>query len=389
MRIEKPTLRIADGRTYVETPIRSDGLPDRLWYSVPERFQGLLAASSDAQLVALLIPAMARGEDITVAGRLSEKLYYHLPAFQRLLLEVMPFLKAVKVHAAELGAESSGARGVATGFSGGIDSFCVLADHHYGSGVPEGFRITHLLCNNVGSHDSGGQAVFRRRYERLLPLAERLGLPYLDVDSNVDDFHGGRLDFQQTHGPRNTSVALLLGGGIGRFMYASAHRYRDVAVVPWNDTALTDLIWLPMLSTESTACFSVGSEYSRVEKTVRVAALPDSRDYLDVCTKAWSPINCGTCPKCKRTLLTLEIAGRLQDYERVFDLAAWRKVRSGYIGRVFHDDDPFTREIVEFARQAGLRRSTYSRLYGAAWKAKESVMRMARIAAPAPREHVP
>jgi hypothetical protein len=375
MRIGKPELRIADGRAVIDTRIESDHLPKSLAFSAPASCRDLLSESSDAQLVALLIPAMARGEPISVAGTVSEKLIYSLAALQVLLREVMPFLHGVEIRPANISRERSDARGVATGFSGGIDSFCVLADHHYAP-VAEGFRITHLLYNNVGSHDTGGEATFRRRHQRLLPLTDRLGLPLIDIDSNLDAFYGQRLGFQQTHTARNAAVALLLGAGIGRFMYASAYRFGDVSISAWHDTAPTDLITLPMLSTESTQCFSVGSEYTRVEKTLKVAELPDSHDFLDVCTKTWTEKNCGCCPKCNRTLITLQIAGRMQDYERVFDLAAYRKVSSGYLGRVFMATDPFSREIARFAEAARFPRSAYSRLYGAAWRTKESLKRL-------------
>jgi hypothetical protein len=380
MRIEAPTLHIGDGRARLETRVVSDGAPDTLWYSVPERFRDLLSASLDGQLVGLLVPAMARGENITVAGTLSEQLYYNLRALQGLLGEIMPFLKKVEVHPASLSAERTAARGVAMGFSGGIDSFSALIDHHYAD-VPEGFRITHLLCNNVGAYE-GGETNFRRRFDRLRGLPERLNLPFVDVNSNLGAFYDARLHFQQTNTPRNASVALLLGGGIRRFLYASAYHFRDIFVSAYHTTARTDLISLPLVSTESTDCMSVGSEYTRLQKTLKVAELPDSYDFLDVCTKSWPTKNCGCCVKCTRTALTFELAGRLQCYERVFDMAAWRRARSGYIGRVFHDDYPLTREIADFARQVGLQRSAYSMLYGVAWRTKEMVKRTVR-----PRRH--
>lgn len=379
MRIGIPQLRLADGRAIVEAEIEADRFPKALWYSVPERFGHMLDTSSNAQLAALLIPAMARGEAINLAAAISERLHYNLDALQSLLLEVMPFLKRSAVRAAALDGARTAAHGVATGLSGGIDSFTTLGDHHYAA-ASDGFRITHLLYNNVGSHDLGGEATFRRRFARLLPLTEHLGLPFIDVNSNLDSFYTGRLTFQQTHTLRNASVALLLGRGIGRFMYASTHRFRDVAVGPHYSSGPTDTISLPLLATESTDCFSVGSQYSRLEKTLRVSMLPDSYEFLDVCNRNWTPKNCGNCGKCKRTLLTLEIAGKLQAYDRVFDLAAYRKVRDRYLGRVFHDRDVYSREIAEFARSSGFPRNAYSRLYGPAWRLKESMKkRLAQV----------
>lgn len=164
------------------------------------------------------------------------------------------------------------ASGVAIGFSGGIDSYCALADHYY-SDIPERFKITHLLFNNVGSHGTDGERLFRKRFERLAPSAERIGLPLLMINSNLDSFMPKNLGFQKTHTMRNASVAHLLQGGIGRYMYTSTYKYSDMFIGPTYDTAYSDLATLPLLSTDTLDAFSVGSEYSRVQKTLRVAEL--------------------------------------------------------------------------------------------------------------------
>ena len=313
MKLGKPVLRADDGRVAYEVNVDSGGADTKLWYSVASRFEHLVAATSDCALVAMLIPAMARGEDLRIAGTISERLYYNLDTLQAVLVEVMPQLRRIRVHAADVDSGGARAEGVATGFSGGIDSFSVLMDHYYAE-VPRTFKVTHLLSNNVGSHDRGGEALFRRRFERLLPLAERLGLPFVDVNSNLDEFY--TLNHQQTHTARNASVALLLGRGIGRFLYASTYRFRDTFIAPYHDSAASELVTLPLLSTERTECFSVGSEYSRVQKTLLVAELADATDFLDVCVmNPPGPRNCSVCPKCKRTLFTLELAGKLERCE--------------------------------------------------------------------------
>ena len=95
---------------------------------------------------------METGEDIQVAGTVSERLYYNLtrPA-QAVLQEVLPSLHHIDIHPEDVKPASEEASGVATGFSSGIDSFAVLADHYYADKVPSNFRLTHLLYNNVGS----------------------------------------------------------------------------------------------------------------------------------------------------------------------------------------------------------------------------------------------
>ena len=371
MKLGKPVLRAKKGRVAYEVSVGTQEASRTLWYSVPSRFEHLIAATSDCALVALLVPAMARGEDLHVAGTVSEKLYYNLDTLQAILVEVMPLLREIRVHPEDVDSSGVRAEGVATGFSGGVDSFSALADHYYLEVLPT-FKITHLLSNNVGSHERGGEALFRRRFERLLPLAERLGLPFVDVNSNLDEFY--TMNHQQTHTTRNASVALLLGCGIGRFLYASTYRFRDAFVGPYHDSAASELVTLPLLSTERTECFSVGSQYSRVQKTLHVAELADARDFLDVCMMNAPGTNCSVCPKCKRTLFTLELAGKLDRFEKVFDLAAYKKARQRYIGRaLFLENDPFSREIAEFAAEVKFKPPLSSRLFAEAVRARDWV----------------
>lgn len=354
MKIEKPEIVEDDGRYSYQVRVTSARGDHALRYRVERKFADLLSDSSDAALAALLIPAMAAGEDIHLAGPVSERLYYNLSGrYQKVLQAVIPSLRRVAVYPAELHSGGQRAPGVATGFSAGIDSFCVLADHYYGP-VPAAMKVTHLLFNNVGSHGRNAAQLFRKRHAALAPFVDHLGLPYVLVDSNVDEFYLGReLDFQQTHTPRNASVALLLQGGIGRYMYASAFDYAWTFVGPAPAMGHADPVALPLLSTDILDAFSVGSEYTRVQKTLRVAELPDSYDMLEICARGKDAGNCSTCWKCLRTLLTLDIAGVADRYARVFDLNKYHEVRMDYMARVLRSHEPLEREIVKFAAQRG------------------------------------
>jgi hypothetical protein len=333
-------------------------------------------------LLALLIPAMAAGEDIELAGEVSERLYESLAGpYQELLQAVIPSLRRVAIHPVGFQPSRGRAPGIATGFSGGIDSFCVLAEHHYNLG-PGGDRVTHLLFNNVGSHGRDGQALFRDRQARAALTAAEIGLPMIVTDSNVDAFYGPPLGFQQTHTPRNTSVALLLQGGIGRFLYASTYHLRDTGVRPSYDIAHSDPMALPMLATESLETLSSGGEQTRVEKTLRVARLPVSYRHLDVCARGESAGNCSTCAKCARTLLTLTIGGAENRYAPVFDLAAYRRLHPRHCGKVLLSRNLLDREIVAFALTRGyrfpMRAYFVSPLHGIRYLARRAGRRLRR-----------
>ena len=308
MKVSAPELLEREGMLQYRVEVSSTEGSRTLWFSVQHQHGNLVSSRSDAALVALLIPAMARGEDIEIGGTLSERLYYNLSRpYQRVLQEVMPSLQRVNIHPSHLQPASEPALGVATGFSAGIDSFCAVADHHSQS-TPTGFRLTHLLYNNVGSHGAGAGRLFRMRFCQTKEVAERLGLPLVAVDSNVGEFYD-KFSFAQTHTPRNSSVAILLQNGLGRFFYASAYSYRSVFVGPTKAIAFSDPVALPLLSTGKIDLLSVGSEHTRVEKTLRTAEVATSHQSLDVCVREDQTGNCSNCWKCRRTLLTLEIGG--------------------------------------------------------------------------------
>jgi hypothetical protein len=244
-----------------------------------------------------------------------------------------------------------------TGFSGGIDSFCVLADHLLGS-PPPSYKITHLLFNNVGSHGddaSHASRVFHDRYRHIERAAAELGIPIVRVDSNITDLL--RMDFQVTVSTRNISAILQLQKLCKRFVFASGYRYQDCYTGEVDNQAYSDPVAIPLLSTETFDCISAGCEYSRVQKTIRVADLELAHRYLNVCASDnGKGTNCSTCFKCRRTLVTLDILGKLDQFAGVFDLRHYRRHRSAYIVALLRNGDhPFLEEMLEYARTVGFR----------------------------------
>lgn len=362
MRIGKPQIFEEKRQAVYCVNVDSHCGNQTLWYAIQAEHVSLLSSLSDAPLVALLIPAMMRGEDIHLEGAISAKLHYNLSRpLQKILRHIIPDLRPINIHADVLdNGPMQRAPGVATGFSGGVDSYCLLADHFFSEVSPQ-YKVTHLLFNNLGTRP---ELEFRERYRRLVPLAERFGLPFLAINSNLDHFYAGHFDFQQTHTLRNASVALLLQRGIGRYLYASAYEYADVFVGPCNAMAHTDPITLPLLSTDGLDALSAGSEYTRVEKTSRVSEIPDSYDTLDVCVSEDSGrTNCSSCWKCLRTMATLDIADRLGRYANSFDLATYRKLRTRYFAKLLSSpNETLMREVVEFGRERNFQFPLTSRL---------------------------
>ena len=353
MTISPPSLLEENGDLVCRFDIDRAGVGGSLRFRVEEEHASLVSDLSDAALVALLIPAMSTGESMHLGGRVSERLMFNLNRLQTVLRIVLPNLRKIDVSSASIECSGSRASGVATGFSAGIDSYAVLADYFF-QARHDGYKVTHLLFNNVGAHWAGGESLFERRYARLRPVADRMALPLVKVNSNVDQFYEG-FTFELTHTFRNASVGLLLQRGIGTFLYASGYGYGSAFIGPADSSNYSESATLPLMSTATLDAQSVGSEYTRVEKTLRLVDITETHDTLDVCwfDHPGPSVNCSNCDKCLRTMATLDLSGRLELYRDSFDTSTYLSRRDAFLADLLGSNDPLAREIVEYAGSIG------------------------------------
>lgn len=374
--------RTHDASGNVRIGAKVDGA-EPLWFSVAPEHEQLLADRADHVAVALLLPAMRYGRDLHVGGVVTDVLLHRLNRdTQGLVLAVHPNYRAVTVTADEEAPAGAAASSVLTGFSGGVDSFATLTEYATAADVPKALRLTHLLNNNVGAHGDEGNALWRARYDALLPVAEDLGLPFVSVDSNVH-VHYPRMGFMQTVTFRNAAVAHLLSGGVGRSYHASEGAYRNVRMPPpHGDIGLAGAMTFPLLSTPSLTLESTSSALSRVERTLALIGNPYAA-YLDVCigTDPSRTTNCSHCWKCMRTMLTLDIAGRLGDFmPHVFVPAPYEDRRSAYYVELLASDEPNDIELVQFGDQHGWSWGNGTRARAAALRARGALLESARRA---------
>ena len=348
-----PALRVLDGKTRLSADICVGEETKNLWFEIDSCFGHYFSTDTlDAFVAASLIPAIQRGENIRVRGPMSAKLYYNLAySLIPILCEYLGKPRRTQVFAERLlRHDTHSGRGVAAGFSGGIDSFCNYFDHS-GERVPDEFSLTHFIFNNVGSHGQkspeADRHLFRQRFTRLRECAARIGKPAVAVDSNLDEFMGEM--FQLTHTLRNTAVALSMQNAFSKFLYSSGYPLAETKLGPDYNMSRLDPVILPLLSTERLECMASGGQHTRVEKTRRVIEIEESRSYLDVCVcpqKAPAGVsNCGICWKCIRTATTLKVFGRLEEYGRIFDLKTFRCVENLYLIEVMGGKSPFSKEI--------------------------------------------
>jgi hypothetical protein len=370
--------RDGDGNVHVVAHVE-DSAP--LWFSVPPDSEQLLTERADHVAVALLLPAMRYGRDLRVGGAVTDSLLHRLNHdVQPLVRAVHPSYQAVTVTADEAVAAGAAPSGVATGFSGGVDSFATLTEYATAARVPAALRVTHLLNNNVGAHGDGGEGLWRKRVDALRPVADELGLPFVRVDSNIDA-HYPRMGFMQTVTFRNAAVMHLLGGGIGRSYHASEGTFRNVRMPPpHGDISLAGSMIFPLLSTPALTLESTSSGLSRIERTLALVGGPYAR-YLDVCidTDSNRTTNCSQCWKCMRTMLTLEIAGSLDEFvPTVFMREPYERRRSQYYAELMASTEPNDIEVLEFGDRSAWRWGATARGRAAGIRAKRWALETAR-----------
>ena len=229
MRLSSIRLKRNVARLLLSASFSFGGESHRLWYSRPvEHARWFSTDRFDGFVVALLLCATRSAEDLQVEGPMSSRLWHSLNGSYIPMVAKVFGLPAIKLTAAALLEQETSAQGVATGFSGGIDSFAAIIQHFV--------RIPHLLSGSATCSSTMWAptvttwvpAVRRRQTvpgpcsssdsRGCGPLAEELGLPLVCVDSNISEVVP--IDFLRMHHALNVAVPLVLQNQFQRYFYA-------------------------------------------------------------------------------------------------------------------------------------------------------------------------
>lgn len=340
-----------------------DNKKDILWYEVKKKYEEYLAVErADAFVVGLFLLAFEKGTDIQVLGPLSERLYYNLNTYLLPITADVRNYNPIKIHCDQIESTSlknSGA--VGTGLSCGIDSFSTICSHM--DDCPNNYQITHFTFFNVGSNGSlGGEkanALFKKRVAMVKPCADELGKELITVDSNISEIL--QLNFYESHSYRNASACLALQKLFHVYYYSSNYSLKYFELKP-NSCGHYDTFNMNMLSNETINLYSTCPYHTRVEKTKMVANYKPATKYLNVCTVDGE--NCGSCDKCVRTLITIEILGKLKEFESIFNMENYYKMRSRFLARVIANKkkDDYMKEIYDEIQDVRFKIPLYSSL---------------------------
>lgn len=359
MRLYAPEIEYKDTSFRIKsayTTTKKDGM---LFYEAPlELANFLLPDSVDGFIIPALIIAMRNREDLIVYGRISEQLYWNVKdSLMQILHTVNPRLKMIKIKfEGEFHdySQCSSNSLVGTGLSCGIDSFHAVHQNFWRLGEDSKIKLNALLQINHSYEDSV-ECVWQRKLDRMRDASLEIGLPLIDIRSNT--YANVPAKYIAVHTLLNCSAILAMGLNFIKYYYASGYRYTDLFVGEALDIAHADPFVLQLMSTEFIHFLSTGSERSRANKTKDIATNTTVMKYLDVCPKHDVGLkNCSKCYKCIRTMVTLDVLGRVDEYADIFDLDIYHRNK-----RIFFKDIRnapqriFNKEIIELAKDMNFR----------------------------------
>ena len=339
------------------------GRGSSLWFAVPSEYGKYLCFErSNAFVIALLWYAMVTGSDISFEAPISRRLYNGLTE------KLIPALSAdghKRIHLEGPICDEAvwHEDGVIFGLSCGADSMYLL--HTYGGdNVPEGMRVTHAsyyhadylfpyvdppydvdeIIENSDRLYSSHTADNARR------IADGKGLPFVEVWTNFDrDYYRGGLIYTGMY--RFLCCTLAMEHMLSLYIIASSgngYNVRHTSLfVPTQH--YEDLI-CESCSTESMR-YIISDHEIRTSKLKTIADDPDFRKYVSVCSNDTEDgKNCGECFGCWKTMVPLDILGKLDDFSERFDLDRYygnrRSIFEKLIRYSFRPEADAAREIV-------------------------------------------
>ena len=329
MKISTPGFYTANQQTWLSARIQSDkypqAFPRELWFSVRGWEQESYSTLADPFLIGMLPIAMCIGEDLHVEGSVSARLAHGIDQYQAVLSAWWPaFFKQTPIHYAHVSNREHDPRptGVGCTFSGGADSFYSvyksLAPHQ----AIDSFQLTHALMINgfdqVADFENDGGS--RQMYRVYQPILEKSGVQLLMLDSNLKHFRDTvfrKPELVRSYGSALGACAHVCAKLFGRFSLASHGTYRYEDLIPTGSHTVLD----PHLSTDQLQIMHTGANASRSEKIEFLANIPGVQKGLRVCIEELSfdphtggVSNCCRCGKCLRTLVTLDLLGKVDDF---------------------------------------------------------------------------
>jgi hypothetical protein len=288
-----------------------------LWADVPEALLDDVTARLDAWLLWLLPHAFETGEDLALDGPVDAELLRNAHELMEVWSCWRPGRRPVRVTAEPAdpakAADPAEPRGTRTGlfFTAGVDSFFSLLHHNEMARLHPEWKmrpVDDLIYVEGYDIPLRHRPALDRKRVALQAVASETGKTLVTLTTN---FRDTTVSLRPSawgpivHGPAVVASGLLLGRRWDTLLLSASFGYDELN--PWGSTAVTD----PLCSTAVTRVRHDGANASsdRLRKMDFLSRCDVAMKHLHVCWQDFSDRNCGTCEKCFRTLLALDLVG--------------------------------------------------------------------------------
>jgi hypothetical protein len=308
MRIMSDNFRVIGGelgkrQEAVEFELQGAGTNSHLFYRTSEP---ILEANTEAFVACSLLPAMATGVGVDLAGPASARMLSSLPKIVEILTAWYSQLKTISFPSlAPVEKRRSASGRVGAFFSGGVDSFYTFLKHRD--------EITDLIFVHGFDIPLEKVDLLRTAAGSVEEVASAFGVRVVHVETNLKPVMNAFVNWGRLgHGAAIATIGHLLAPAFERIYIAASVHYRDL--FPWGTHPLLDPLW----SSEVLEFVHHGCAARRIKKLEFIAGFDAAVNNLRVCHWGLGPEfeaggvhNCGRCEKCIRTMVSLEAAGKL------------------------------------------------------------------------------
>jgi hypothetical protein len=278
---------------------------DRVFFSFEKKYEPFLFTDASPFAAALLIPSMFLCEPLQIEGTISRELREGLTrAMETFLSWKLPHFRRISIEAAKTERDPERASGVATFFSGGVDSFYTYVKHKDDTVDPIRFFIL-VRGNDI---DIRNCDLWKATRDNVRAIARDGGIEVIEVFTNIQATIEPIVSPDYTHGGALAAVGLCLRKGLGTIYIPAT--FAAGQQPPYGSHPDLDPLW----SAEAVRFIHDGNESKRGEKVERISLFPAALKYLRVCyMNVRGKYNCGQCEKCLRTMSALAAAGKLAE----------------------------------------------------------------------------
>lgn len=342
-----------------------------LYYEFESKYEKFLCPErSDAFVSGLLTTAMENGADIHFETPISEQLYYQLTSSYIPMLAKYnaPWLCNISLNGPKDNQKIESLKAVATGCSGGVDSFYTIMRHGSDHMIPS-HRLTHIVfasCGTLDNNESRIENYYAKYYPKMQSLASELGCEAIGCYTNLHEFYRFPYEgFSKLYTTIYGSVVYAIQKLISVYYVNAGDPITwfnlDLRKVGGHDSSVFDVFTVSCMNTENLNFYASGSECTRLEKEAYIADNRIVQKWLAVCGKETSGgpagefANCGVCAKCLRTMVQLYVLGKLDSFGDVFDLKEFYAHKDKYIAKMLGTNkSSYVHDTLAQARVSGI-----------------------------------